>query len=372
MEAIENGIITPIKDFLSGSALGSDLTLAICGVAAVVVLFLFSLIFWSLSSTQSFRKKLVFTEEYLKNSDEITEENVEGLNKELQKMPEDMQKGWGCFLEQKVGYPSDYITKKDVLQDKKFSGSSKAGKTFFGISSAVVIILTIWLMYMVSSGKSLTQVGLSDFTSNFEVVVAIIAALCAPLLVYIVLAAVLNFLYRVQYRKLEENFSAFQNALDNKVIIYSEEEDEFVSENIGEINLAIEEILANKLEDKAIVEVVTAPGTVAKKEEPKQEEKEETKEEAEQVKEPEQKEEPKKEDTDTPEQTPQETQARLQNLIDIIDQAVYEDKNVTKQQIEELALIINNEMENSFRDEKDKEALKECLVKLVNKYDSMP
>ena len=210
MEAIENGIIIPIKDLLSNSPLSLELTLAICGMAAVIVFFLFSLIFWALSSVQSFRKKLILACEYLKTSDEITEENVEGLNNELKKMPEEVQKGWSCFLEQKVGYPSDYITKKDALQDKKFSGNQKAGKTFFGIVSTFVIVLTIWIMYLISSGHSLSQVGLEDFTSNFEVVGAIIAALCAPLLVYIVLAAVLNFLYRVQYRKLEESFLIFK------------------------------------------------------------------------------------------------------------------------------------------------------------------
>ena len=66
-------------------------------------------------------------------------------------------------------------------------------------------------------------------------------------------------MYGKQYSKLEKAFSEFQNALDDKVLIYAEEEDEFVSENIGEINAAIEEIILDKLQNKQIVEIVTAP-----------------------------------------------------------------------------------------------------------------
>lgn len=359
MEAIENVIITPIKNILSQTGLATDLMLAICGVAVVFVFFLIALIFKGLSKTKAFTKKLAANTEFLIKSEEISEENVEGLHNNLKALPESVQKGWGCFLEQKYGYPSDYITSRDVLADKSYSGKNTAGKVFFRVFSAIAIILTIWLEFVINKGASLSTVGISDFTTNFQLVAAIIAVFCAPLLAYIIFNAVLSATYNKQYKNLEKQFSEFQNVLDSKVIIYAEEEDEFVSENIGEINAAIEEIIANKIDNKEIIEVVTVPQVeeleviisaiepeqpVPIEEVPAEEEEEE----------------------DTPEQK----QKRLEGLVEIIDMAVFKDKKVTKAEIEELAIIINNEKEYSHRDEKDKAILEECLIKLSNKYQS--
>lgn len=372
MQAIENVIISPIKELLSGAEIGADLMLAICGVVGVVVMFLISLLIRNFSLTKAFTKKLLITTAYLQTEDEITEENVEGLNNNLKTMPESIQRGWGCFLEQKIGYPSDYILARDVLIDKKINGRNNAGKTFFGIASAIIVIFTIWLEYMISAGQSLTEAGLNDFTSNFELVGAIIAAFCVPLLIYIILNAVLRVLYNKQYKKLEKAFADFQNTLDAKVIIYEEEEDEFVSENIGEINAAIEEILANKLEQKELIEIVTAPKQEEKEavdvEEAVEPVEEEVEQEIEEEKQPE--EEIIQGAPVIPERTEEEKQQTLTGLIAIIDQAVYNDPEVTKQEIEELAVIIENERRHGLHSDPDKEILENCLRKLAEKHSS--
>lgn len=370
MQAIENVLITPIKDLLSGSGLGVDILLAIVGVVAVAVVFLISLLIKNFSLTKAFTKKLMITTASLLKGDEITEENVEELNNSLKTMPEAVQRGWGCFLDQKIGYPSDYILARDVLTDKKFSGRNKTGKTFLGVFSALIIIITIWIEYLVSKGDSLSTVGLADFTSNFELVGAIIAAFCAPLLFYIIFNVILNAGYNNQYKKLEKAFSDFQNALDDKVIIYAEEEDEFVSENIGEINAAIEEILSNKLENKEIIEIVTAPKQEEKEiievetvEEPIEET---TVEEIEEIIE----EEVEYEEPVFIERTEEEKKQRLEGLIAIIDQAVFHDPEISKQDIEELAIIIDNERNYGLHHEKDRDILEECLRKLAAKHSS--
>jgi hypothetical protein len=91
------------------------------------------------------------------------------------------------------------------------------------------------------------------------IVLAVAGAICGPLLIYVIFLAVLNGAYTSQFKKMTASFRAFQDALDNSVMLFREEQDEFVSENIEEINATIEEILANKLDNKELIEIVTTP-----------------------------------------------------------------------------------------------------------------
>ncbi len=376
MEAIENIIITPIKALASQTGLAADLLLAIFGIALVAILFAFSLIFKGQSALKIFAKKLDSATAFLQASEEITEENVEAFHNKLKTMPESIIRGWGFFLEQKIGYPSDYITSRDVLSDQKLGTKNRAGRTFFRIASALVIVLTIWFEYAVGKGASLASVGLADFTANFGLVASIIAVLCAPLLIYVILSAALGILYNKQYLMLENSFASFQNALDAKVIIYTEEEDEFVSENIGEINAEIEEIIADKLENTEIIEIVTAPTAepeeiVEVAEEAEEEPVAEVEELAvEPVAEPvAQEEEPVViAIEDTPEAA-EEREQRLSALIDIIDTAVYRDPNVTKEDIEELATILNEELQSPYRDADERSVIEDSMFKLAARHE---
>ncbi|MDD4315767.1 MAG: hypothetical protein PHC84_01250 [Clostridia bacterium] len=377
MEAIENAIVTPIKELASQLGFAADLLLAAAGAALVIILFLLSLIFKGKSATRLFTKKLDGATAFLKASEEINEDNVEAFNNKLKSMPESVIRGWGFFLEQKVGYPSDYITSRDVLCDNKLSSKNRAGRTFLRITSVLVIVLTIWLEYVIGKGASLASVGLADFTADFGLVASIIAVFCAPLLIYIIFSAVLGALYNKQFKLLEASFAAFQNALDEKVIIYAEEEDEFVSENIGEINAEIEEIISDKLENKEIIEIVTAPKVepeeiieVAVPEEPVQqlpifelaEEPVDSQPEAEEVA------------VITLEDTAEEAKVREQRLTElvyIIDTAVYNDASISREDIEELATIINKELQSPYRDADDLAVLENCMYKLAAKHEML-
>lgn len=373
MEAIENIIVTPIKDLASQIGLAADLLLAIFGIALVAILFALSLIFKGQSALKSLAKKLDSATAFLQASEEITEENVEAFNNKLKTMPESIIRGWGFFLEQKVGYPSDYITSRDVLSDQKLNTKNRAGRTFFRIMSALVIVLTIWCEYIIGKGASLASIGLADFTSDFVLVASIIAVFCAPLLVYVILSAVLSVLYNKQYLKLENSFASFQNALDAKVIIYAEEEDEFVSENIGEINAEIEEIISDKLENKEIIEIVTAPK--AEQEEIAEVIGEEPAAEVEElVAEPVDESTAQEEEPvaivleDTPEAA-EEREQRLSALIEIIDTAVYRDPKVTREDIEELALILSEELRSPYRDDEDRAVIEDSMFKLAARHE---
>ena len=110
----------------------------------------------------------------------------------------------------------------------------------------------------------ITALGYKDFI-NAKVdnivffALTVIGAIVAPIIVYIILRAILGGIYKSQFKKFRSAFLAFQDALDNNILIFRDEEEEFVSENIEEINANIEEILANRLNGTEILDIVTTP-----------------------------------------------------------------------------------------------------------------
>lgn len=391
MEAIENSIIIPIKDLITKSSLGVDITLAILGFVAIVFIFLISLLIILFSNMNSFRKKLIQAKDFLKKAEEITEDNVEDFNEHLKKMPESVERGWSCFLEQKLGYPSDYITKRDVLSDKKFDTKNTGGKIFYRIFSVIVIAIVIWLEVLIAGNDSLMSVGIEDFTSNFNLVGAILAAFFVPLIAFVIFNFVLNAIYNAQYKKLEKSFLLFQNIMDDKIVIYAEENDEFISENIDEINVAVEEIIANKLDEKEIIEIVTAPmiedkqniEMVEAEKEPEIQEVavEDTFVEIEKQEEPEI---IKEETYIAPVVIPEDIiedynnigniekgkeRIPLNALVETINAAI-NDKQTQKNDLEQLALIVDRELNKGYANGKEQAVFVECLQKLAEKYQS--
>ncbi|MFA5450250.1 MAG: hypothetical protein WC292_07440, partial [Clostridia bacterium] len=231
-------------DFLNVGAYSPAFYIAVGGIVLVVLAFLIALIAKGNGKSVKFRKYLDDTTEYIQTLGTIDEDNVGYFNARLPQMPFAVTKGWGNFLEQQTGYPSDYISEREVLGDRKANVKRAAGRGFFKFVSAVVILL----------GIALAAISCKDmFAANAEnitlIVLAVAGAVCGPLLVYIILLAILNAGYRSQLKKQSAAFHRFLDALDERVLLYREEEDEFVSENIEEINATIEEILANKLEN---------------------------------------------------------------------------------------------------------------------------
>ena len=90
-------------------------------------------------------------------------------------------------------------------------------------------------------------------------VLPVLGTLVVPWIVYVIFGAFLNLASKNEYKKVQQSFRKFQDALDTNVIIFRETQDEFISENIEEINAAIEDILASKLGDSEILEIVTTP-----------------------------------------------------------------------------------------------------------------
>lgn len=367
LDSIAQFINTKI-DFLGLNEMSPALYLLVAGAAVILVAFFIALIAYAAGKTVKFRKKLDKTAAYVEQTGIIDEENVEGLNEQFREMPPAMGKCWGTFLEHQTGYPSDYITEKEVLDSKKSHAKKAGGRSFFDFVSAIVILLVAavsCIAYLYAEHDP--SLYSAAFSAIIKVVLPVIGTLVCPLVVYVILRAILCGVYAGGYRKTKKSFEKLQEILDNNVAIFREEEDEFVAENIEEINAAIEEILANKLENREIIEIVTTPQVVA--EEP-----------VTAVEEPEVlapvEEEPAPEPQPEPEvvaaaapQTEEEIKgSRLLELVYLADRAS-RDPEATQEQLVELAEYLYSVMNSGDYDtDEEQEIFTACLQILAGAY----
>ncbi len=233
------------------------------GAILVLITFFIALAIKSGSKANKLRKHLDDTVAYINATGTIDAENVDGLNARIQAsvMPESVKRGWGAFLEQQTGYPSDYIPESEALGARKGNPNFKGGKGFYNVVSAIIILVCLLLAaigcYDVIEGIEIASV--EGIKGIVLLVLPVVATLVGPWLVYVIFGAFLNLAGKNQYKKVQQSYRAFQDALDTNVIIFREVQDEFISENIEEINAAIEDILASKLGDSEILEIVTTP-----------------------------------------------------------------------------------------------------------------
>lgn len=249
-------------DFLSlGGTLSPAVYILALGAILVIITFFIALAIKSGSKANKFRKQLDDTVAYLNANGTVDAENVEGLNARIQAMPVSVVRGWGAFLEQQTGYPSDYVSEQDALGARKGNPNFKGGKGFYKVVSSIVILACILLSavgcYDVVEGIDVASV--EGIKGIVLLVLPVLGTLVVPWIVYVIFGAFLNLAGKNEYKKVQQSFRKFQDALDTNVIIFRETQDEFISENIEEINSAIEDILASKLGDSEILEIVTTP-----------------------------------------------------------------------------------------------------------------
>ena len=186
-------------------------------------------------------------------------------------------------------------------------------------------------------------------------------------------------------------FDEFQDLLDRSITLMREEVPEYVSENMQEINAYIEEILKNRLEDKEIIQLVTMPeveytdfiedtadeaaADVAPEPEPEPQIIEEPVAQK-PAKEKQEKEEVRQE-VAAAQYAPAEPmiplsevdQRRyLEQLVVLVEMAIKDTKNTTKQDLEDLAVIIATAKENGYPDKRDQKLLDDCLYMLSDLY----
>lgn len=315
----------------------------VVSAALIIVCGLIALGFRASSKGNKIKKHLEDTTAYLEATGEIDVDNVEGLNEKIQdkNMPNTVKRGWGNFLEQQTGYPSDYISEAETFGDKKTNSDFKGGNGFV-TGMGVLISLIAAAVGAVGYWDRVAGTNLEDLGNDFilgvcQMILPFLFCLVVPLGVTLVVGAVIKGLNSSLRKKTIAAFRKFTETLDANVVIFREPENEFIAENIEEINAAIDDIIAGKLGDSEIMEIVTPPAV------PEESVVEEAPapaplpvEEAAAAEEPAPAEE-------APTLTP-EAKARLDALLQLVricDSASM-DPNITIEQLEEIAVYLDN------------------------------
>lgn len=237
----------------------------VVSAALIIVCGLIALGFRASSKGNKIKKHLEDTTAYLEATGEIDVDNVEGLNEKIQdkNMPNTVKRGWGNFLEQQTGYPSDYISESETFGDKKTNSDFKGGNGFV-TGMGVLISLIAAAVGAVGYWDRVANTNLEDLGNDFilgvcQMILPFLFCLVVPLGVTLVVGAVIKGLNSSLRKKTIAAFRKFTETLDANVVIFREPENEFIAENIEEINAAIDDIIAGKLGDSEIMEIVTPP-----------------------------------------------------------------------------------------------------------------
>lgn len=433
-----NSIIESVKNVLAKLTFlpNDELKLAIIGAVATIVFFLVALAISGGSKMNALRKKIQKFIVKVAGMAEINETNVEAVYRDMTALPKPVQKGWGNFLNQRDGYPSDYITSRDGLAGKDYEGKHTGGKVVFVVLSVILWFVLAFLTVAVCK-DDLASFGIADITSNFVMVGSILLTVLLPVVFFVIFYFLLRNVYDKQRTRLEMFFASMQDILDERTMIACAEENEYDGTSMEAISEQVEELTDGRMEDD-VIEVLELPdgieeelpeeieeevseevtdeeeedeSEVVEEEVPvddgigeivyPDEEEDETVEEPEEttevepvpVEEPTATEEPieeehtvEEEPTATEEVVPEEEPAveapvevepviltreeeetYLQVLPEVVSRAI-EDPATTKDELEEIAVIIDNALTYNFKDPKEQEILINCLQLLADKF----
>lgn len=399
-----NSFFNSVKDVLSQIAFipNDELKLAIIGGIVTIVFFLIAMLISAGSKINGLRKKLFKFITKIANMDKIDESNVDEVYAGMSSLPEPISKGWGRFLDQGIGYPSDYIVTRDCIGGE-YEGKRTAGKAVF-----VVLSIVLWAaLAFVTAGvcaADLSRFGFADIVKNFGAVASILSVVLVPVAVFAVLLWALNVHYFKQRKRLELCFASLQDALDEKVVVKEREAKAYDSESLDDIAEKVKALTDGRMEDGETIEVTALPDGI---EEEKPEEPEETEEEkpapvddgigdieypseedeeetgtTEPVAEEpvveetepviEEAAEPVVEERDEKEAPPiiltKEEEERYLSVLPVVVEQAIADPDTTKGDLEELAEMIENARVNNFDDPADQAILVDCLQKIADKY----
>ncbi len=364
--------IDSIKSFLTNDlnflnlsgALNPAVYVLLFGSIVLLVLFFIALGIRSASKGNKFRKHLEDSAAFVNAGDTIDENNVEELNARIQSplMARAVAKGWGAFLDQQTGYPSDYISENEVFGDRKNNPDYKGGKGFFAFVGAVIVVLCALLAAIgcIDTVRGIDVSTGAGAAAVMEFILPVIGAIAVPLIVYVILLGILGILSNSLLKSTTAAFRSFQDALDTKVIIFRETQDEFITENIEEINAAIEDIIASKLGDSEILEIVTTPEIdeeLAVPEEP-----------APVAEEPAPEPAPAPVEEAAAAEEPVQTKEQLLLQLVYIADAASKDPDITADQLIELAEYLEQARANGDYNDEENEIFDACMIILSGTY----
>ncbi len=339
-----------------------ELKLAIAGGILVLLVFLIALLVAAGSKINSLRKRILSSTKQIGAVEMVGEENIDVVYNELAKLPEPISKGWSCFMDQRFGYPSDYMPAKDILSLRTYKAKNTVGKVMLNIFSLAVLCL-IALFAVDLCYADYTRVGIADFTTNFTLVASILATILVPSLVWLISGLLLGLRYDRQLKRLELTYSSFQDILDDKVVVYATEEEAFVSENLDEIKKKVDELVAGRMEDIEVVEVITSPKVEEVEIITNDEVEPVVEEEPTLVEEEALAAEPQK----IAPMTKEEEKRYLEILLVVVDNAIADD-NTSLEDLESIATLILTAKSEGFNDPADQAILDTCLEKIADQY----
>ncbi len=173
------------------------LVVSILYYAVLLVIFLFSDLF---GGAADFKRALIKSNKFL-STNVVDDTTIVQFNKLIGKCPDSVRMGWNYYKQNKIGYPSEFITEYDCLRVPMVGNKKKN-------------FLSLYVLF--ASLFELVSLGIMAWTGAPNTVPATCFSLLLSVIGYTVLVLVLN---RGQ-AKLFRLFRRFQVLLDDKVEIF--------------------------------------------------------------------------------------------------------------------------------------------------------
>lgn len=344
VEQINNNVFAKMQALVADAeyfALYALLFLSIITIVAFIIV----TVARQFGAPKNFYRDLIAANKYIEKAGSINDENVDGLTAIISKMPRGVVKGWASFLEERYIYPSDYITETECLKSPKYNEYNKYGLIFFELINAVTLI----------TAAIFVSVGCTNILLSLAIAIGFPLALDITGALLIITAG------KGIALDLREEFYTLQDNLDSGVALSHIEapEDVPVDEKVRKINEAIDEIVERKKNFKSIVMLdVETPEEEPVEEAP-----------AEAVPEP--KEEEVAASVETVPMTEEQRRSHLEELLTIVDLATADYKNggiTTKEDLEMIAVMMVEALQNDFNAPEDIAVLEEGVRKLSDTY----
>lgn len=201
MEAIIQfviGLVISAGEFIAGILTPS--VWLVLSIAYFVILLLVFLFFDLLGGAAKFKRALIKVNKFL-STHVVDDTTIAQFNKLISKCPDSVRMGWNYYKQNKIGYPSEFITEYDCLRVPMVGNKKKNMLTLFVAFASLFILVSVGLMSWVGATNTVPA-------TCFELILAI--------LVYTALTLVLN----RGRNKLFRLFRKFQVLIDEKVEIF--------------------------------------------------------------------------------------------------------------------------------------------------------
>ncbi len=274
-----NNMIAGMLEKLGADTLNKQyLALALVAVAIVAIVFVVAVLISLFGKSRKLIKRFDEVGQYIDSEGgAIDQDKLDGLYSFIEHLPQPIVDGWSNFLGQLIGYPSDYINDANVMVDPAFAGKKNVASMIFSALSVVVVAVFGYLGAMLC--PALTDEVLSTQGIIVNTLFDVLSVIVFPVIAAVVGILLLSAINALQGKKLTAAYKRMKDALDTGVIVTSENLDEQEAEDgedkpyvpgkvekIDVLDDEIEKIIASKIEQNELIEIVTTP-RVAEKEE---------------------------------------------------------------------------------------------------------